>query len=73
MYFQRLWSLHIKILYLDNLNEMLREMVRSLFFLRTILYSLFLFGYFISLLVNESDFDLFDWRRRITCSEKHDY
>lgn len=73
MYFQRLWSLHIKILYLDNLNEMLREMVRSLFFLRTILYSLFLFGYFISFLVNESDFDLFDWRRRITCSEKHDY
>ena len=42
MCFQRLWSLHIKIHYLGNINETLRKMVRSLFFLRTILYSLFL-------------------------------
>ena len=73
MCFQRLWSLHRQIHYLGNINETLSKMVRRLFFLRTILYSLFLFGYFISFLVNESDFDLFDWRRRITCSEKHDY
>src|SRR5574344_1540300 len=36
MCFQRLWSLHIKIHYLGNINEMLRKMVRSLFFLRNI-------------------------------------
>ena len=72
MCFQRLWSLHIKIHYLGNINETLKNGPKVVF-LRTILYSLFLFGYFISFLVNESDFDLFDWRRRITCSKKHDY
>ena len=31
MCFQRLWSLHIKIHYLGNINETLRKMVRRLF------------------------------------------